>query len=186
MKKITELIENRKRTTYFRDAYGNRERGVEEFTALRPVKTVSQGPRFGHYVVDWIGYSIVLIIFSVPIGFIQVLVTDVRSAVLMNAFVALFNLAAYPAYYIISEHLWQKSPGKFLSNTLVIDEWGNKPSLKQIIFRNLLRLVPFEPFSCFDDKHSYGWHDKWSKTWVVSHDELAELKRLQAEQSEPE
>lgn len=186
MKKITELIESRKRTTYYRDAYGNRERGVEEFTALRPVKTIGQGPRFGHYIVDLIGYYVVVIIFSVPIGLIQAQINDQSTAVLMNAFVALFNIAIYFAYYIVPEYVWQKTPGKFLSNTIVIDEWGNKPSLKQIIFRNLLRFVPFEPFSCFDDKHSYGWHDKWSKTWVVSTDELAELKRLQAEQSQPE
>lgn len=38
MKKITELTEVKWRTVYRKDAYGNRERDTEDYTAKRPVK----------------------------------------------------------------------------------------------------------------------------------------------------
>lgn len=52
MKKITELREKRFRTSYVKDALGNRKKVTEEFIDRRPVKTIGSGPRFGHFFVD--------------------------------------------------------------------------------------------------------------------------------------
>ena len=92
-------------------------------------------------------------------------------------------LLLYPAMYTFCEFKWQKTLGKFLTKTIVIDEYGNKPDLSTIIARSLIRLVPFEPISCLGDDYSNGWHDRWTKTWVVTEEELKILKKLQAEQS---
>lgn len=68
-----------------------------------------------------------------------------------------------------------------LTKTVVIDEYGNKPDLGTLLLRNVIRIVPFEHLSCLGGKYSYGWHDKWSETWVVTETERDELKRLQLE-----
>ena len=183
MKKITELTEERWRTTYTKDAYGNRIRGQEEFIAKRKVKTVRSGPRFGHFFIDLIAFQILIIAFQFILGIIQLIIGDNNPIGLALLFISsLIGLLLYPLMYFICEYLWQQTPGKFLTQTIVIDEYGNKPSIKQITIRSLIRLVPFEAFSCLDD-YSRGWHDKWSDTFVVKKEELEEIKNLQKVQN---
>lgn len=43
------------------------------------------------------------------------------------------------------------------------------------LLRTISRYVPFEAFSCFGER---GWHDTWSKTYVVKRTERNELKKL--------
>lgn len=187
MKKITDLTETHWRTTYYRDAYGNRQKDREEYIAKRPVKSVAQGPRIGHFLIDFI-------IIQLIVGFInfmsEIFVASAQVShslsLTINFISSVFGLLFWLAFYIVCEHVWRRTPGKFITKTLVIDEYGNKPTLNAIILRTVIRLVPFELFSCFDDKYSYGWHDKWSKTWVVPDEELAELKRLLAEEDNME
>ena len=185
MKKITELKQVRWRTTHHRDAYGNLIKDKEEYTANRPVKSVSSGPRFGHFIIDFLAFQIVIYIVDYLFKLL-VASTDFNSGISLT--VGLISnivlLLLYPALYAFCEYKWQKTPGKFLTKTIVIDEYGNKPELRAIILRSLIRLVPFEPFSCIGDDYSYGWHDRWAKTWVVTEDELAVLKKLQTEQLE--
>jgi len=185
MKKITELTETRWRTVHRKDAYGNRERDTEEYIAKRPVKSIASGPRFGHFIIDLIVFQIVIYIVS----YIFELLTSLTNfSVSLNLTIGLISsivlLLLYPALYAFCENKWQKTPGKYLTKSLVIDEYGNKPELRAIILRSLIRLVPFEPFSCFGDNYSNGWHDRWAKTWVVTEEELETIKKLQAEQSE--
>lgn len=184
MKKITELTEVRWRTVYTKDAYGNREKDTENYIAKRPVKSVSPGPRFGHFFIDLIAFE--LIIYGV--SYIFTILTSLSNfSVSLNLTIGfvtgLILLLLYPTLYALCEYKWQRTPGKYITRTIVIDEFGNKPDLRAIISRSLIRLVPFEPFSCYGGNYSYGWHDKWTKTWVVTEDELETIKKLQLEQS---
>jgi uncharacterized RDD family membrane protein YckC len=183
MKKITDLTERKRRTTHLKDANGNRQKGSEEFVAKRPVKSVSSGPRFGHFIIDLIAFQIVIYIVNYVF---ELIMNATTFSVSVNLTIGLISgivlLLLYPALYAFCEFKWQKTPGKFLTRTIVIDEYGNKPDLRTLILRSLLRLVPFEIFSCFGD-YSHGWHDSWSKTWVVTEAEIAEIKKLQMEQS---
>lgn len=67
-------------------------------------------------------------------------------------------------YYMVCESIIGCSPAKYLTKTRVIDYNGNKPGLKHIAIRTLVRLVPFEFLSFFSND---GWHDKWSETLVA-------------------
>ena len=176
-------METRRRTVYIRDAYGNRERDVEEFMAPRVVRSITPGPRFGHFVVDFIAFQVLILI----VDYIFKTVLNATSFNFqLNASVGLIAsivlLLFYPLMYIVCESLWQKTPGKFLTKTRVIDEYGNKPEFMAIVFRSLIRVVPFDWISSYGDKYSHGWHDRWSKTWVVPDEEYEELRRLQSEQ----
>lgn len=184
MKKITELEETRKRTVHYRDAYGNLERDIEEFIAPRTVRSIATGPRFGQFIID-------LIVFQIIIHFVtylsELLINLNDFSISLNLTIQLISgiilLLLYPSLYAFCEYKWQKTPGKFLTKTIVIDEYGNKPDLRTIVLRSLIRMVPFEPISCYGDKYSHGWHDRWSKTWVVPEEELKIIKNLQTEQS---
>lgn len=184
MKKITELTHKRWRTFHYKDAYGNRIRDREEIVVRRPVKSIASGPRFGHFMVDLILFQIIYYLINYVFELIiynQGLDPNVR--ITMFYLSLIISLLLYPSLYFLCEKLWQRTPGKFLTNSIVIDEYGNKPSTKDLIFRSLIRIVPFEPFTCMGDS-SNGWHDRWANTWVVTQKELNELRRLQAEQAE--
>ena len=176
--KITELTEERVRTTYTRDAYGNRIRGQEEFTAFRPVKTVKEGPRFGHFFIDIIAFNILMTTIDFILNLFHISIPYSHGSGLTFMYVnSISGLLLYPFMYFICEYLWQRTPGKFLTKTVVIDEYGKRPDIPSLIARSLIRLVPFEAFSCFGT-HSRGWHDKWSNTYVVAKEELEEIQAL--------
>lgn len=183
LKKITELTEIRWRIVPSRDDYGNFEETKENYVAYRRVNVVSSGLKFAHFLVDYICFQIVINIVSY---FFQIILNFTDFNATINLTLALYTsiilLLLYPGLYAFSEFMWQRTPAKFLTKSIVIDEYGNKPELRAIILRSFIRLVPFEPFSSLGETSS-GWHDRWSKTWVVSEEELAEIKRLQEEQS---
>ena len=183
MIKITDLTEKRFRTTHNKDALGNRIRGREEYVAKRQVRTVKSGPRFGHFIVDLLCFEVFAYLINYLLELIEYAVGPNNPIGLTVGLIAsLALLLMFPVLYFFCELLWQKTPGKMLTKTIVINEYGNKPDISSLIFRSLIRIVPFEPFSCLGD-YSYGWHDRWSNTFVVSEEELKKLKQLQVEQN---
>ncbi len=70
------------------------------------------------------------------------------------------------AYYFGMEALLGKTLAKFITRTQVVDEDGNKPAIGKIAIRTLCRLIPLRELS-FVAKFPYGFHDRFSKTYVV-------------------
>lgn len=183
MKKITELTEERFRTTHHRDRTGRLQKGRTTYLAKRKVKTVKSGPRFAHFFVDFIVFQVLIVIVQFFMELIQMEIGyEGLFAQAFTIFTSILLLLLYPLMYFICEYYWQKTPGKYLTKSVVINEYGEKPSPQQIALRSIIRLVPFEPFSCAGDTYSYGWHDRWSETFVVQQEELKLIKTLQKEQ----
>ncbi|WP_188794133.1 RDD family protein [Dyella nitratireducens] len=118
----------------------------------------SKGRRFGTLVIDYVFFY--LIIFA--IGFI-IGITHGSEGVAKFPW-QLIGLVVLLSYYLFFEGLWQRTPGKFILGTMVVNGNGEKPSFGQILGRTLCRFIPFEPFSFFGRE---GWHDSISKTKVV-------------------
>lgn len=125
-----------------------------------PVGTVSPGIRFVHFLID---------------GFIIQGFTYLINVIPIIEISQLFAFLMYPLYYIFFEYYYQWTPGKLISDTIVVDKQGDKPDLRTIILRTFARLVPFEPFSCLDS-NSWGWHDRWTKTYVIQKNDLSTLR----------
>lgn len=70
-------------------------------------------------------------------------------------------------YHLLCESIWQRTLGKVITGTKVVDRNGNKPSFLKILGRSLVRFIPFEPFSFLFSGYPVGWHDSLSKTLVV-------------------
>jgi uncharacterized RDD family membrane protein YckC len=183
MKKITDLTEVRWHTVEAFDVYGNRVRTQEEYYAKRPVRSLGQGLRFVNLLVDMVAFQVLLNVIGYLVEQMELLTKF--NPYVNNTFVligGIILLISYPGLYTICEYKWQRTPGKFLTSSWVIDEYGNRPELRALMLRSVIRYVPFEMFSCMGTP-SYGWHDRWSKTWVVDTEELATIRRLQEEQS---
>lgn len=77
-------------------------------------------------------------------------------------------------YYVFFEFMWQKTPGKWITKSIVVMNDGSKPDFYHILIRTISRFIPFEAFS-FLGKNPIGWHDKISKTIVVDNNEKSKF-----------
>lgn len=177
-KKITEIPITRMRTFHYRDVYGNLVKDAEEIEINRPVNTVSGGKKFANFFVDYLAYFVLASIIDIPMVFlISSFMEDDFNRMAPVLMLQVFNVISYPLYYFAFEATLQKSPAKYLTRCIVINEYCEKPDIASIALRSLIRLVPFEMFSCMSD-NGRGWHDRWSGTWVVGDEEYRELKSL--------
>ena len=118
-----------------------------------------KGARLGNFFIDSI-----LIILLILIQYLVLTILETEGDVLFyfsNIYIYLF----YFLYYFIFEYFLNRTPGKYLTNTLVVNHCGEKPSLKAHLKRSIARLI-------FHDQFSYifgqGLHDSFSKTFVVN------------------
>lgn len=69
-------------------------------------------------------------------------------------------------YYLISESLFQKTIGKIITKTHVVDKTGNKPKFRLILMRSFLRIIPIDGLSYLFGSEQ-GFHDKLSFTRLI-------------------
>ncbi len=178
MQKITEIKEF---YTVKRKEKVNGETVFVEKTLYRyrEVRFVTGWARFGHWLLDSVFRTIFEAILGAAIGVILALTQNI--AIIDDPAFDLYSklvswLIFYPLFYFIFENSMQASPAKAILGRVVVDEYGNKPTTKQFFIRSVSRVVPFEALSCLGD---LGWHDTWSKTFVIRKKDLKELKLLQ-------
>lgn len=89
-------------------------------------------------------------------------------------------------YYLLLEGIFNTSAGKCATNTVIVNENGERPSFGQILGRTFARLIPLDALS-FLGAGARGWHDTLSKTYVVAAantgEEAADEIILDAEQN---
>jgi len=134
-------------------------------------KLVEGGKRVGHAIFDLV---VVYMVLQVVVAFLESASSVVpglaESGYIGLATMFLLWVALYSVYYFAFELFWQRTPGKFLTKSLVVTETGEKPSLLATALRTATRLVPFEALSCLQSR---GWHDRWSDTYVVEQQSLS-------------
>lgn len=144
----------------------------------RPPEVVSQGVRFGYFLIDVVFFYIITFIIGILIGIIVVAtgnVDELRPDSGLIKFLDKMGYLIFFLYYAISEGLGGTTLGKLICGYTVIDEYANKVSFQKALLRTVCRYIPFEAFSCFGER---GWHDTLSKTYVVKRSEKAELQKL--------
>lgn len=124
--------------------------------------------RLVNYLIDRVGYGILAVIFIGIFVGVTFLFSGQGYSARTTFFIAwLLLIVAYPAYYIFFETIWQRTPGKWASDTKVVCLDGSKPKFWRIVGRTFARLIPFEQFSYLFGEYPYGWHDQITKTMVV-------------------
>ena len=86
-----------------------------------------------------------------------------------------FSLSIFPVYYIFFEYKFRQTPGKMVTDSIVTNADGSSPSLNSVILRTAARYIPFEALTCLG-RPSWGWHDKWTNTYVVKKSDLDRLQ----------
>ncbi|MDO5510596.1 MAG: RDD family protein [Weeksellaceae bacterium] len=140
-----------------------------------------------NFVIDTI--TLVSIILLLWWGYLK-LVPDNRVNDELNIILQLLAILAISGiYYTFLEYKYQRTVGKWITNTIVFNEYCERPSLKQIIRRTFLRAwsIFFLRFNLLyylnDEGHCREYHDRSSNTWVVSMKEYREIKELLHEQN---
>lgn len=70
-------------------------------------------------------------------------------------------------YYFLFEKFVGKTIGQTFSKSKVVSAIGSKLTTRQISKRSLIRLLPIDCFSFLFQKKPVGFHDQFSKTYVV-------------------
>lgn len=140
----------------------------------------SHGQRFANYLIDYIcqvvmmfGAFVIILMVASSSGNKNI-IADIESVtdIVKYAFVTLIILI----YYNVFEIFFSVTIGKLITNTVVVDRNGNKPTTDEILIRSICRLIPFEILS-FLGAPGKGWHDAISKTYVVKRQILEQRMR---------
>lgn len=124
-------------------------------------KTVPSKIRFFNFVIDFI---IILILYGLIIPNLETFLSLTNST--SRAIYRLSTLIIFVVlYYIILEHKYQKSIGKMVTKTKVVNQEGEKAEFEKIVNRTFCRFIPFDRFSFFFTKN--GFHDAISGTKVI-------------------
>lgn len=144
----------------------------------------SHGQRFVNLLIDSLVQLLLLFIVLVFMvagmelkeskAYLDHFAVDVWQQYTFTASVTLF-------YYNVFEIFTARTVGKWITQTVVVDENGEKPNHEMILVRSLCRLIPLNwlPFllSLFMGSSAKGWHDSISKTYVVDKRALEQEKR---------
>ncbi|MCB0835468.1 MAG: RDD family protein [Bacteroidetes bacterium] len=128
----------------------------------------STNKRLANYIID----TVLIYILALGFNSIYIIVINekldlgVAENYLLSG-LGFFNFVLWALYYFILELGTGKSVGKMITKTRVVNEMGEPPDPKQIIWRSLARLIPFDVFTYLDKNPPRGWHDKLSKTQVA-------------------
>lgn len=127
--------------------------------------------RFLNLVIDYMAILHFSIFVGVLLGAVFVLIGKSEWAtVFKNGYVNLaISWGVIFFYYFIAEcFLKGRTLGKFATRTRVRKISGGKPSMKNILIRSLIRLIPFEFITIFFEiKKKESWHDRLSNTIVM-------------------
>ena len=124
----------------------------EQFDA----KKVSSWTRFLNFIIDIIVWFIIVAILTSQL--------NAKDPVQM-LFGYLIFFASYIGYYAFMETKYQKTIGKFITKTKVVNKNGAKPKSGDILRRTFCRLIPFDRISFLFTPN--GFHDRLSDTTII-------------------
>ncbi len=125
------------------------------------VPVVSSGIRFIHSIIDQI------LVFGISF----MLSMDDPDAFTLYAYVLMFG------YYVVTEGLLGGSLAKLMLGNIVIDDHAKRINFGTAALRSIIRFVPLDGLS-FLGSDSRGWHDKWSKTYVIKKGDLERVQEM--------
>lgn len=149
----------------------------QAYQGYREVQVIRGWQRLGHYVLDYcVLYGVSLLVQNFiwnyapdPGDILKMTDTELLIFQLKAAGIGYVQIILFYAGF---EGFLGSTPGKMLLRRVVINEYGERPEFPQILLRTICRCVPFEPLSCFWPR---GWHDQWSRTFVVSQEEADKI-----------
>lgn len=141
----------------------------------------SNGKRFANVVIDYVARLGLTFVIGMIAAMIGVLTGNEEILIFFQNITRIqeltIGLVVLLVYYNIFEIFFGTTIGKLMTKTVVVDEYGERPTANAVLIRSLCRLIPFEFFSFFGTP-CIGWHDSLSKTYVVNKEDLRISKEL--------
>jgi uncharacterized RDD family membrane protein YckC len=130
-----------------------------------PVDVVAAhiGRRFFNFLIDYVVLNV--LVFIVTIAVVIMGGQAAMDVVEANAFA--IGVVSLSGYYLVLEASFDRTIGKLVTGTRVVNEQGERPSFPQIAGRTLCRFIPFEMLSIFFGTDLRCWHDSLPKTYVI-------------------
>lgn len=119
-------------------------------------KKVNAVTRFFNFIIDTIVWFIMVAILTNAL--------DAKDPMQMVVGYFIF-FASYIGYYALMETKYQKTIGKWITKTKVVNKNGTKPQGGDILRRTFCRLIPFDRISFLFTPN--GFHDRLSDTTVI-------------------
>lgn len=167
-KRLDDIFRDKIISSKERNSNGEWELVEKVYHEKRSVETLSSALRLINYFVD---LSVVSLIIQLGNIFL-----DIEHPMISIP----LTLTIFFGYYTFFEFYFQRTIGKYLTGSLVVNEYGETPDFKAICLRTVIRIIPLTPYSFFWTNDRRFWHDTWTKTFVVSKDELSLIKRIQS------
>lgn len=154
---------------------------------ITPQMYASKGERFANFIIDYIGQLIIGGAIGIAMAIISEITGDYEYVAWIDTMGTLgeyaLGIVILIVYYMVFETITGRTLGKYITNTKVLTEDGQKPEADKILYRTLSRMIPFEAFSFLGDE-GRGWHDSIAKTVVVDVKKYNEIVELQNSLSE--
>jgi uncharacterized RDD family membrane protein YckC len=154
----------------------------QEVFQVTPDIHASKGKRFINYIIDRILFYVIIFGLTLLVALVseffnipEILDFLIRFEDLNWYEDFIFTAVLFSSYYFLFENFTQRTIGKFITKTKVVDVNGNKPNATAFFYRSLMRFIPFEPFS-FLGAEARGWHDTATATFVIDLDKF-EIKK---------
>lgn len=135
-------------------------------------KPASSGKRFLNRLIDTVCYVLIVLVF-VKNGLFGEAIAEMDSTLEFT----IIEIPFIIVYYLFFESLFHATPGKFITNSIVVNDSGERPRFVQILGRTFSRLIPFDAFTFFGDP-SRGWHDSLPNTYVVEAIDAEQQKKI--------
>ncbi len=119
-------------------------------------KKVNSVTRFFNFIIDTIVWFIIVAILTNAL--------DAKDPMQIVVGYLIF-FASYIGYYALMETKYQKTIGKWITKTKVVNKNGTKPQGSAILRRTFCRLIPFDRISFLFTPN--GFHDRLSDTTVI-------------------
>lgn len=132
--------------------------------------TVGSSIRFINYLIDSISWLLLAYLIDITVDFLFQKSNHIIFR--YSGILSLFGIILI--YYSVMEILFQKTVGKFVTQTKVVKLNGEKPTPWNIIGRTLCRFIPFDNISYLFVRN--GLHDYLSKTKVLRDLNPADIK----------
>lgn len=135
----------------------------------------SKNTRFLHFIID-LGFIYILsLIVYLLSGFLKFNAVYPHFSDWIDTFDQaeniIFKSIVWFFYYGITEFFLSRTFAKYFTKTIVVLKDGSKPDFIAILARTALRIMPFE-YLTFLRGREPGFHDEYSKTFVVKKDKL--------------
>ncbi|WP_316735518.1 RDD family protein [Pedobacter aquatilis] len=130
----------------------------------------SSGLRFANYLIDTIVIYLLMFALGIITYYVNPEIIDSVDDGITNRIIGMIFYGVIMSF--TEAMLNGKSIGKLITKTKAVNLDGSDLSFEKAFTRNLLRIIPFEPFSALGTP-SNPWHDRLSQTMVVEEKKVA-------------